>query len=144
MANLFWAAVNGAVESAMEGIIRGLEEREAGAMLAADVGVLAELWSDRLLVNSTANLIAGKDLLLEVIRSGRLRFRRYERVVTRLSCAGELAVATGNEVTELIGIEPPFEIFCRYMNVWQLEDDSWRLAARHVGLIENRGKVKKT
>jgi Domain of unknown function (DUF4440) len=128
----------------MEPIIRELEEREARAMLAGEVAVLAELWSDRLLVNSTANLIAGKDILLEVIRSGRLRFSRYERVVTRLSCAGEVAIATGNEVTELIGIEPALEIFCSYMNVWQLEDDSWRLAARHVGLIENRGKMRHT
>jgi hypothetical protein len=126
----------------MERIIRELEEREARAMLAGDVDVLAELWSDRLLVNSTANLVAGKEILLEVIRSGRLRFFRYERVVTRLSCAGELAIATGNEVTELLGNEPELEIFCSYMNVWQTEDGYWRLAARHVGLIENRVKAK--
>ena len=126
----------------MEGIIRELEEREARAMLAGDIGVLAELWSDRLLVNSTANLVAGKGILLDVIKGGRLRFRRYERVVTRLSCAGELAIATGNEVTEVIGTEPQLEIFCSYMNVWQMEDGRWRLAARHVGLIESRVKVK--
>jgi hypothetical protein len=126
----------------MEGIIRELEEREARAMLAGDIGVLAELWSDRLLVNSTANLVAGKEILLDVIKGGRLRFCRYERVVTRLSCAGELAIATGNEVTEVIGTEPELEIFCSYMNVWQVEDGRWRLAARHVGLIESRVKVK--
>ena len=126
----------------MEGIIRELEEREARAMLAGDIAVLAELWSDRLLVNSTANLVAGKGILLDVIKGGRLRFRRYERVVTRLSCAGELAIATGNEVTEVIGTEPQLEIFCSYMNVWQMEDGRWRLAARHVGLIESRVKVK--
>jgi hypothetical protein len=95
-----------------------------------------------LLVNSTANLVAGKRILLDVIKGGRLRFCRYERVVTRLSCAGELAIATGNEVTEVIGTEPELEIFCSYMNVWQVEDGRWRLAARHVGLIESRVKVK--
>jgi len=126
----------------MEGIIRELEEREARAMLAGDIGVLAELWSDRLLVNSTANLVAGKGILLDVIKGGRLRFCRYERVVTRLSCAGEIAIATGNEVTEVIGTEPELEIFCSYMNVWQMEDGRWRLAARHVGLIEYRVKAK--
>ena len=126
----------------MEGIIRELEEREARAMLAGDIGVLAELWSDRLLVNSTANLVAGKGILLDVIKGGRLRFCRYERVVTRLSCAGEIAIATGNEVTEVIGTEPQLEIFCSYMNVWQMEDGRWRLAGRHVGLIEYRVKAK--
>jgi hypothetical protein len=124
----------------METIIRELEEREARAMLSGDVGAMAELWSDRLMVNSTANLIAGKQTLLDVVRSGRLRFCRYERTITRLSCAGELAVVTGNEVTELVGIE--LEIFCSYMNVWQTENHHWKLIARHVGLIENRLKVK--
>jgi uncharacterized protein DUF4440 len=124
----------------METIIRELEEREARAMLSGDVGELAELWSDRLMVNSTANLIAGKQTLLDVVRSGRLRFCRYERTITRLSCVGELAVVTGNEVTELVGIE--LEIFCSYMNVWQTENQHWKLIARHVGLIENRVKVK--
>ena len=126
----------------MEEIIRELEEREARAMPAGDVDVPAELWSDRLLVNSTANLIAGKDILLEVIRSGRLRFGRYERIVTRLSCNGELAIVTGNEVTELARMEPRMEIFCSYMNVWQQEGGSWKLVARHVGLIESRQKAK--
>jgi len=124
----------------METIIRELEEREARAMLSGNVGALAEFWSDRLMVNSTANLIAGKQTLLDVVRSGRLRFCRYERTITRLSCVGELAVVTGNEVTELVGIE--LEIFCSYMNVWQTENQHWKLIARHVGLIENRVKVK--
>jgi len=109
-------------------------------MLSGNVGALAEFWSDRLMVNSTANLIAGKQTLLDVVRSGRLRFCRYERTITRLSCVGELTVVTGNEVTELVGIE--LEIFCSYLNVWQTENQHWKLIARHVGLIENRVKVK--
>jgi hypothetical protein len=38
--------------------IKELEQREADAMLRADVSAQSALWSDDLLVNSTANLIA--------------------------------------------------------------------------------------
>ena len=40
--------------------IKDLEQREADAMLRADVSALDALWSDDLLVNSTSNLIADK------------------------------------------------------------------------------------
>jgi hypothetical protein len=52
-----------------------LEQREADAMLRADVASLGALWSGDLLVNSTANLIADKQILLSVIASGRLRLK---------------------------------------------------------------------
>jgi hypothetical protein len=55
--------------------IKELEQREADAMLRADVATLGALWSDDLLVNSTANLIADKQILLSVIASGRLRLK---------------------------------------------------------------------
>jgi hypothetical protein len=55
--------------------IKKLEQREADAMLRADVATLGALWSDDLLVNSTANLIADKQILLSVIASGRLRLK---------------------------------------------------------------------
>ena len=48
-------------------------------MLGADVSTLQTLWADDLIVNSTANLIAGKEILLEMIKSGRLKLHSYER-----------------------------------------------------------------
>jgi len=40
-------------------------------MLEGDISELEALWSDTLIVNSTSNLIAGKDILLDLIRTGR-------------------------------------------------------------------------
>lgn len=40
--------------------IEALEQREANAMLGADTSTLQTLWADDMVVNSTANLIAGK------------------------------------------------------------------------------------
>ena len=67
-----------ASEPALWNEIKELEQREANAMLRADVSELDLLWADDLLVNSTANLIADKKILLAIIREGRLRLRSLQ------------------------------------------------------------------
>lgn len=116
--------------------IETLEEREAKAMLGADLSTLRALWADDLIVNSTANLIAGKQLLLEMIQNGGLKLRMYERRPVRIDVLGDLVVTTGNEVSELIVRNTAVKHFVSYMNVWAKRDSNWQLVARHVGLIQ--------
>ncbi len=116
--------------------IEALEQREAQAMRGADVSTLQTLWADDLIVNSTSNLIAGKQILLEMIRNGRLNLRTYERRPVRIAVFGDLVVTTGNEVSQLIGDTAEFKVFVSYMNVWMKRGGNWQLIARHVGLIQ--------
>ncbi len=116
--------------------IETLEEREARAMLGADVSTLQTLWADDLIVNSTSNLIAGKQILLEMIKSGRLKLRSYERRPVRIVTFGDLVVATGNEVSQLVAGTAMIKTFVSYMNVWTKRSGNWQLLARHVGLIQ--------
>jgi len=116
--------------------IETLEQREALAMLGADVSTLQTLWADDLIVNSTANLIAGKEILLEMIKSGRLKLRTYERRPVSIVTFGDLVVATGNEVSQLVAGSAMIKTFVSYMNVWTKRTGSWQLLARHVGLIQ--------
>ena len=116
--------------------IETLEQREALAMLGADVSTLQTLWADDLIVNSTANLIAGKEILLEMIKSGRLKLRTYERRPVSIVTFGDLVVATGNEVSQLVAGSALIKTFVSYMNVWTKRTGSWQLLARHVGLIQ--------
>ena len=118
--------------------IEALEQREAAAMLRGDVAALESLWSDDLIVNSSANLIAGKQLLLEFIRSGRLRLRTFERRTTKVAGAGDLIVATGSETSQLISERLTDELFCSYMNTWARHNGAWKLVGRHVGLIARK------
>jgi ketosteroid isomerase-like protein len=116
--------------------IEALDQREADAMLGADTATLQTLWADDMVVNSTANMIAGKKLLLEMVENGQLKLRMYERRPVRISVFGELVVSTGNEVSQLIrGSIAGFKLFTSYMNVWTKRDGNWQLLARHVGLI---------
>jgi ketosteroid isomerase-like protein len=118
--------------------IREIEQAEAEAMLRADVAALDRLWADDLLVNSSANLIAGKEILLQIIGDGRLRLLSYERLTLRISAHEDVVVVTGNESSELAGVGAGTTLFCSYMNVWRRFGDDWRLFGRHVGLISRR------
>jgi ketosteroid isomerase-like protein len=116
--------------------IEALEQREANAMLGADAATLQRLWADDMVVNSTANIIAGKKLLLEMVENGQLKLRVYERRPVRIALFGDLVVSTGNEISQLIGRTlPEFKLFTSYMNVWTRRGGNWQLLARHVGLI---------
>ena len=125
-------------QPANRGEIEALEQREAAAMLRGDVATLESLWSDDLIVNSSVNLIAGKQLLLELIRSGRLRLRTFERRTARLADTGDLVVATGSETSQLISETLRDELFCSYMNTWARHNGAWKLVGRHVGLIARK------
>jgi hypothetical protein len=115
--------------------IEALEQREAKAMLGADTSTLQTLWADDMVVNSTANLIAGKKILLEMVQNGRLKLRTYERRPVRIAVIGDLVVSTGSEVSQLITDTAEFKLFTSYMNLWTKRDGNWQLLARHVGLI---------
>jgi ketosteroid isomerase-like protein len=115
--------------------IEALEQQEAQAMLGGDASKLKTLWADDMIVNSTSNLIAGKQILLEMIENGLLRLRTYERRPVRIKVIGDLVVCTGNEVSQLVGDIAEFKLFVSYMNVWTKRDGKWQLLARHVGLI---------
>ncbi len=115
--------------------IKELEQREADAMLRADVSTLSVLWSDDLLVNSTANLISDKKILLGVIADGRLRLKSYSRLTVRAMMKGDAVITTGNESSQLEGPAAGIMLYCSYMNVWIKRDLAWQLFGRHVGLI---------
>jgi ketosteroid isomerase-like protein len=115
--------------------IEALEQREANAMLGADTTTLQTLWADDMVVNSTSNLIAGKQILLEMVQNGRLKLRTYERRPVRIAVLGDLVVSTGSEVSQLVTDTAEFKLFTSYMNLWAKRGGNWQLLARHVGLI---------
>jgi hypothetical protein len=117
--------------------IKELEQREADAMLRADVATLGALWSDDLLVNSTAKLIADKQILLSVIASGRLRLKSYSRLTVRAMVNGDTVITTGNESSQLEGRAAGMMLYCSYMNAWIRRGLAWQLFGRHVALISS-------
>jgi hypothetical protein len=118
-----------------------VEEREAQATLSNNVADLEALWSDHLVVSSTANLVLSKTQALGLFRTGRIRLKTFERRISKLAVIGDVALATGNETFTVkedpSGKEPsPSDIFmCTYMNAWKLEGGDWKMIGRHVGFM---------
>jgi hypothetical protein len=116
--------------------IEEAEQKEAGAMLRADVDELAGLWDDMLLAYSTANLYARKATLLEIIRAGGLRLKSHHRKTIEITVDGDKAVAIGNERSELnVSGAPNRLIVSSYLNLWVRRSTGWKLLGRHVGQI---------
>ena len=118
-----------------------MEEREALATLTNDAAALDALWSDNLVVSSTANLVLSKNQALTLFRGGKIRLKTFERRITKVAVIGDVALATGNE-TFTVKEDPadqrpvPTNIFiCNYMNAWKLEAGDWKMIGRHVGLM---------
>ncbi len=118
-----------------------VEQREALATLGNDVAVLDTLWSEGLVVSSTAQLVLSKSQALTLFRAGRIRLKTFERRVSKLAVLGDIALATGNESFTVkddpTGSDPSTsDIFvCSYMNAWRIEGAAWKMIGRHVGFI---------
>ena len=121
--------------------IADLEEREAQATFGNDLGALDALWSDSLVVSSTANLVLSKSQALTLFRTGKIRLKTFKRRVSKVAVIGDVALATGNESFTVkddpSGQEPTVTdlIVCSYMNAWRLEGAQWKMIGRHVGFM---------
>ena len=117
------------------------EDREAQATLVNDIVALDALWSESLVVSSTANLVLSKSQALTLFRTGRIRLKTFERRISKLVVMGDIALATGNESFTVkddpTGREPSIAdlIVCSYMNAWRLEGTEWKMVGRHVGFM---------
>jgi hypothetical protein len=76
-----------------------VEEREAQATLGNDLKALDALWSESLIVSSSANLVLTKSQASTLFRAGRIRLKTFERRISKLAVIGDVALATGTKVS---------------------------------------------
>ncbi len=109
------------------------ELREAAARIKPDFVALDDLWSERLLITGTEDLIFTKHLIRGRLESGTLRYRTFERRPTKIAVHAGFAIASGNEsIVPTTGPDAGSILLCSYMNVWAAESGRWRLVGRHV------------
>ncbi len=118
-----------------------LETEEAAARVAVDVPRLEELWADELLINATENIIYTKDHFLLRIKSGQIRFKSFERKISRIALKGDVVIATGNEsIIPANGPDAGKSVFCSYLNAWIRGGRGWQLIGRQVAVIARASK----
>jgi uncharacterized protein DUF4440 len=122
--------------SAIEAEIEKLEHEEAAARVAGDMDRLEALWSNELIINATENIIYTKDHFLMRLRSSQIRFKSFDRTISRITVKGDVVVTTGNEsIMPANGPDAGKSVFCSYMNVWTRAGAGWQLLGRQVAVI---------
>ena len=118
-----------------------LEVEEAAARVAVDLPRLEALWADELIINATENIIYTKDHFLLRIKSGQIRFKSFERKISRVAVKGDIVITTGNEsIVPANGPDMGKTVFCSYLNVWTRCGEGWQLLGRQVAVIARASK----
>jgi hypothetical protein len=55
------------------------------------------LWAEELIINATENIIYRKDHFLLRIKRGQIRFKSFDRKISRITIKGDVVIITGNE-----------------------------------------------
>jgi hypothetical protein len=113
--------------------IRALEEQARLAFLTLDYPTLEKIWADDFTVNSPLNRINTRDQLFALLKSGRVRHLSHEITIESLTRHGNTVIVMGrDQVTD-----PPDNALSlrRFTNIWQLQNDTWRLIARHAHVL---------
>src|SRR6478672_7395517 len=115
-------------DSPWQSEIRALEDQARLAFLHLDYPTLEKLWSDDFTVNSPLNRINTRDQLFPLLKSGRLRHLSHEIEIESLQRHGNTVITMGHDrVTD-----PDNALSLRrFTNIWQLQNNTWRLIARH-------------
>jgi len=113
--------------------IRALEEANRVAFLNADLATLERLWAEGFMVNSPLEQVHGKQRVLELLGSGRIRHRAMEIDIEHISRYGDVVVVMGRDRV----LEPPAGIVShrRFTNVWRLDASGWKTIARHAHVV---------
>ena len=116
--------------------VETLELEEAAARVSVDLPRLESLWADELITNATENIIYTKDHFLLRIKSGQIRFKSFDRKISRIAAKGDVIITTGNEsIVPDNGPDAGKTVFCSYMNVWIRNGGGRQLVGRQVAVI---------
>jgi Domain of unknown function (DUF4440) len=122
-------------EAEMRLEIERMDQREADAMLRADLSALDSIWDEKLIAYSTSTLYAGKQVLLDYMRKGGLRLKSHKRRTVKVVFDRNEAISIGLEDSEMEVGGAGTRLSCSYMNVWTRREDGWKLRARYVGRV---------
>ena len=90
----------------------------------------APLWAKDYVVNNPDNQIVTVRQIMGFIRSGKIDYTSFERIIEKITFSGDVAVAMGHEVMEPESKPATLAKPRRYTNVWVRQAGAWHLTAR--------------
>lgn len=122
-----------------DALIRALDRHNADVLVRNDTAALQVYLAPDFLLNTSGNTVSfGAGRIVAAIRSGRLRYTRFEVVTDTVYFPKKrTAISMGSE-TAVFGSEGPLQGAVqkrRYTNIWVKEGRTWKLKARHSSII---------
>lgn len=101
------------------------------AHLRADAEALDQLWASDLIVTVPDMPVMDKNEALAVVRSARIKFRRYQTSDLRTRVYGDTAVVTGQLSRERESASNEFEDDWRFTKIYVRRKGRWQVVAWH-------------
>lgn len=101
------------------------------AHLRSDADALDQLWAEDLIVTVPDMPLMDKTEALAIVRSGRVKFRRYQTSDLRTRVYGDTAVVTGQLARERESASKEFEDDWRFTKVYVRRKGRWQVVAWH-------------
>ena len=119
-------------QSPDENLVRRLDDMERIAILKGDTAQLARLMSTGIIVQNPENAIVGFRQIMDRIKSGKINYSSFERVVEKVALINGIAVVMGIETTVAEGETKNAgkTVKRRFTNIWTKEKGNWKLTAR--------------
>jgi ketosteroid isomerase-like protein len=112
--------------------ITKLENQEAQAVMKGDTVTLKRLWAKEYVVNNPDGHIVTVAQIMGFIRSGKIDYTSFERIVEKVTVSGDVATAMGHEVVkpERNTSNAGKTVTRCYTDVWVRTAGAWHLTAR--------------
>ena len=120
-----------------EANLRALNAAEVSDFMVADAKALDGLWAESFVVTNPLNQLVTKSQVLDMVRSGMLRFTSYDRKIEYVRLYGDIAIIAGAETAVWAGRMPMAgkSSNLRFTAVWRRFGAGWREVARHANII---------
>ena len=116
--------------------INSLEQKGIQAILQKDSATLRKLWSPTFMVNAPTNMVVYGGQV-EMVMSGKISYTLFTGEMEQLKVIGDIVITMGHEtVVPSPGNRNAGQtIQRRYTHIWQRNNGSWMLMARHANEI---------
>lgn len=127
---------------ASETSLRAADAEQMRIIVEADAKAQSAFMHRNYILNGPSNRVLRKDVLVDMLASGRMASERFERTVEGVAITGNIGIVMGSEVVQPRAASQLGEQFGqaalkrRFSNVYVFEDGRWYFLARQASVID--------
>ena len=130
-AALLAMAARAGAEDPAEAAVLKREEARLQAMVKADLAALEDILADDLSYVHSSGSVDSKREFVDAIRTGRLKYKSYDRKEAAVAVYGDTALVTGKAFVVVVREGADVPIRLQFTNVWVKRAGKWRMVAWH-------------